>query len=92
MGVAAFTGCVFQQMLLQSRARGSPWAVQGLSLTQSSPCGGKQGSSLGLGPLQATLMLVSTRPSRAALLLPTGHHQGFWGGRAGHWPELEAPG
>lgn len=61
-----------------------PRAVHGLSLTASSPCGGKQGSAPGLVPLQAaaswvTLMLMSTRPSGAAPLLPTGLHQGFLG-------------
>lgn len=74
----------------------NPWAEHGLSLT-SSPCGGKQGSALGLDPLQVaaswvTLMLVSTRPPKAAPLLPTGLHQGFWGRTARHWAELAAAG
>lgn len=46
VGVAAFTGCMFQQMLPQRREPvGDPWSVHGLSLTASSPCRGKRGSA-----------------------------------------------
>lgn len=97
VGVAAFIGCMFQQMLPQRTSRGRSLGCMWFEPDSKHSLWGEAGLSLALDPLQlaaswVTLMLVSTSPARAAPLLPTGLHQGFWGRTARHWLELAAAG
>lgn len=62
----------------------NPWAEHGLSLTVSSPCGGKQGSALGLELLQCSCLLGHTN---------AGEHQTLKGSSSPPlWPPSRALG